>query len=76
MLGLDFEIILVDDGSKDQTWDSIVKHKQKMPELIGIRLSRNFGHQAALTAGLSHAKGGTSSLLMPTFKIHELWTDA
>jgi len=52
-----FEIIFVDDGSRDNTSSKIksIIEKDKRVKLIG--LSRNFGHQSALTAGLSYAKG-------------------
>lgn len=51
------EILLIDDGSTDQT--SLVAYQltQEIPELTYIRLTRNFGKEAALTAGLQHAKG-------------------
>ncbi|HQR11686.1 MAG TPA: glycosyltransferase family 2 protein [Casimicrobiaceae bacterium] len=52
-----YEIVLVDDGSRDQTWQRIVELRNANPSVCGIRLSRNFGHQAALLAGLSAARG-------------------
>jgi len=61
MVGLkekyDFEYILVNDGSTDDTWEAILKEAKKDPRIKGICFSRNFGHQMALTAGLDHAKG-------------------
>lgn len=51
------EIICVDDASTDQTHALLVKEKQTRIGLQIIRLSRNFGKEAALTAGLDHAKG-------------------
>lgn len=51
------EIILIDDGSTDATWDIIFDATTKHRNLVGIRLSRNFGHQPALLAGLMAAKG-------------------
>ncbi|HOV89020.1 MAG TPA: glycosyltransferase, partial [Candidatus Paceibacterota bacterium] len=53
----DFEYILVNDGSTDDTWEAILKEAKKDPRIKGICFSRNFGHQMALTAGLDHAKG-------------------
>jgi len=53
----DFEYILVNDGSTDDTWEAILKEAEKDPRIKGICFSRNFGHQMALTAGLDHAKG-------------------
>jgi len=51
------EILLVDDGSSDTTWSLIEQAAAEHPEIRGIRLSRNYGHQIALTAGLSAADG-------------------
>lgn len=51
------EIILVDDGSTDGTWKAIEKAGATQPNLVGIKLSSNRGHQIALTAGLEAAKG-------------------
>lgn len=58
MTGLtEYEIILIDDGSSDQTWNVIQTLHGFNPHVFGIRLSRNFGHQSALTAGLKRASG-------------------
>lgn len=51
------EIILVDDGSTDATWQAIEAAQAKVPQLRGLKLSANRGHQVALTAGLEAAKG-------------------
>ncbi|HEY4105709.1 MAG TPA: glycosyltransferase family 2 protein [Polyangiaceae bacterium] len=56
-IGVAFEIVLVDDGSSDQTWAHIVEQAKLHPALRGARLARNFGHQGALLAGLSEARG-------------------
>lgn len=55
--GEDWEVVLVDDGSRDDTWEAIERAARDEPRVRGIRLSRNFGHQLALTAGLSVAAG-------------------
>lgn len=51
------EIILVDDGSTDDTWQAIQNAHAKYPQVRGVALSANRGHQVALTAGLAAAKG-------------------
>lgn len=56
-LDASYEIILVDDGSKDGTWSQIEAAHASGVKARGIRLARNFGHQNALLAGLSVAKG-------------------
>jgi glycosyltransferase involved in cell wall biosynthesis len=56
-VGANYEIILVDDGSIDRTWPAILGQLNGNKNLIGIRLSRNFGHQVALTAGLAAVSG-------------------
>ena len=54
---LAWEVVLVDDGSSDRTWDIICAQHARHDRWRGIRLSRNFGHQAAISAGLQHASG-------------------
>jgi dolichol-phosphate mannosyltransferase len=51
------ELILVDDGSSDATWQIIHAASQADRRVHGVRLARNFGHQLALTAGLAAADG-------------------
>ena len=51
------EVVLVDDGSTDATWESILGAAASDARFVGIRLSRNFGHQAALTAALEAVTG-------------------
>jgi len=55
--GLPYEIVLVDDGSRDGTWAVIAAEARRDRRVRGVRLSRNFGHQMALTAGLERARG-------------------
>ncbi|MDH3380601.1 MAG: glycosyltransferase family 2 protein [Nitrospinota bacterium] len=52
-----YEIILVDDGSRDETWSRIKEAVMQHTRIVGLKLSRNFGHQPALMAGLSRARG-------------------
>jgi glycosyltransferase involved in cell wall biosynthesis len=54
---LDYELILVNDGSKDGTRDAMVRAAARDPRIKVVSLARNFGHQPALTAGLEHAIG-------------------
>jgi polyisoprenyl-phosphate glycosyltransferase len=53
----DFEIILVDDGSPDNSWNKIKKNTNDEKRIKGYQLSRNFGQHHAITAGLEAAKG-------------------
>lgn len=54
---LDYEIILIDDGSGDATWELIRRFHREDPRWKGVRLARNFGQQAAIGAGLELAGG-------------------
>lgn len=56
-LDCEAELVIVDDGSCDGTWEAINEATAADRRVRGIRLSRNFGHQAALTAGLAAADG-------------------
>jgi polyisoprenyl-phosphate glycosyltransferase len=55
--GENFELVLVDDGSADDSWDRISKRALSDERVRGVQLSRNFGKEAALLAGLEHAEG-------------------
>jgi dolichol-phosphate mannosyltransferase len=55
--GDDYEIVLVDDGSRDGTWALIQGLAARDPHVVGVRLMRNCGHQLAATAGLSISRG-------------------
>jgi glycosyltransferase involved in cell wall biosynthesis len=53
----DFEIICIDDGSKDETLSHLIDSSKKDPRIIVLELSRNFGKEAAMSAGIDEAKG-------------------
>lgn len=53
----DYEMVLVDDGSKDDSWKEISTLVEDNKRIIGVRFSRNFGKEAAVMAGVSNAKG-------------------
>lgn len=53
----DYEMVLVDDGSKDDSWKEISTLVEENKRIIGVRFSRNFGKEAAVMAGVSNAKG-------------------
>ena len=53
----DYEIILINDSSPDQSWECIQEICLKNKKVVGINLSRNFGQHYAITAGLDHSKG-------------------
>ncbi|BCW93405.1 MAG: glycosyl transferase [Thermoanaerobaculum sp.] len=52
-----WEILFVDDGSRDRSWEIIRGLAENDPHVRGLRFSRNFGHQMAFAAGLDHARG-------------------
>src|SRR3954470_17051591 len=56
-LGTPYEIVFVDDGSRDATAELIDGLQATDPNLAVVHLSRNFGHQPAVSAGIDHARG-------------------
>ena len=56
-LSYDYELLFIDDGSRDQSAAMIRELADKDPHVEGYLFSRNYGHQLALTCGLEHAKG-------------------
>jgi polyisoprenyl-phosphate glycosyltransferase len=55
--GEDFELVLVDDGSRDRSLELLMAAARSEPHLRIVKLSRNFGHQAAISAGIQQARG-------------------
>ena len=58
-MGEDYEIVLVNDGSRDGTWAMMRDLAARDAHVIGVNLSRNHGHQLALTAGLDLCRGAS-----------------
>jgi len=59
----DLEAIFVDDGSKDESWERIGEIVRAWPAARGVRLTRNFGSQMAIVAGLTEARGEAAAVL-------------
>ena len=55
--GIEHELLFVDDGSRDRTWDEILKAAESNPHVVGVHFSRNFGKESAMFAGLEQARG-------------------
>ncbi|MDY5968603.1 MAG: glycosyltransferase [Bacteroidales bacterium] len=53
----DYEVIMVDDGSRDNSWKAIEDLRQKNPRYKGVKFRRNYGKSAALNVGFEHAQG-------------------
>jgi dolichol-phosphate mannosyltransferase len=61
--GISYELVLVNDGSSDHTWEEIEKAGKKDPHICGVSFSRNFGKEAAVFAGLAHASGDVVAVM-------------
>lgn len=80
---IDFELLFIDDGSKDATWENVTKVAERNAHVVGVHFSRNFGKEAAMFAGLEKAAGDCCVVLdcdlqHPPEKIVEmyrLWED-
>lgn len=58
-----YEIIFINDGSKDDTWDKLTRISTLNENITAINLSRNYGHQIALTAGLKQSRGEATLII-------------
>ena len=73
-----YELIFVNDGSDDESWPIISQIAERDPRVLAISLSRNFGSQAAILAGIAHARGERIAVLAadlqePPELIAKLW---
>jgi glycosyltransferase involved in cell wall biosynthesis len=76
-----FELLFIEDCSKDHSWDTLVQMSKRLPYIRAVKLSRNFGQQAAITAGLSICKGEWAvvmdcDLQDPPEEIMKMWSKA
>lgn len=83
VIDFEYEIIMVDDGSQDKSWETICELANENTNIKPIKLSRNFGSHAAILCGLSHATGDcaivkAADLQEPTeliLKMYQEWKD-
>ena len=61
--GISYELVLVDDGSSDGTWNQIEQIAEQDPNITGVHFSRNFGKEAAIVAGLAQASGDAVAVM-------------
>ena len=60
---INYELVIVDDGSTDQTWKIIEETAEKDRNVTGVHFSRNFGKEAAIVAGLAQASGNAGAVM-------------
>ena len=58
-----YELVFVDDGSRDNTWACVQEQAQADPHVRGVSFSRNFGKEAAIFAGLAQAEGACAAVI-------------
>lgn len=61
--GISYELVLVDDGSTDHTWEEIKKAGERDANVMGVHFSRNFGKESAVFAGLAQATGDVAAVM-------------
>lgn len=62
-LGEPFELVLVNDGSRDESLDVMIEQHERDPRIKIVNFSRNFGHQIAITAGIDYARGAAVAVI-------------
>lgn len=62
-LGIEWEVILIDDGSSDASWEEMRRVHQRDQRFKAVAFSRNFGHQRAVSAGLTFARGDVVAVM-------------
>lgn len=60
---LDYELVLVNDGSRDRSWSIMCALRERDPRITLVDLARNFGHQVAITAGMDCARGSAVAVM-------------
>lgn len=81
--GIPYELVVVDDGSKDQTWAEIQKAGKKDKNVMGVHFSRNFGKESAVFAGLAQTTGDVVAVMdcdlqhppQKLLEMYRLWED-
>ena len=73
--GISYELVVVDDGSKDKTWEEITKAGEKDGNVLGVHFSRNFGKEAAVYAGMAQATGDVVAVMdcETLISMYHLW---
>ena len=61
--GIDHELLFINDGSKDKTWERIEEQASLIPSVKGVCFSRNFGKESAVFAGIAEAKGDCCAVI-------------
>ena len=80
---IDYELIFVDDGSKDRTFECILEESKQDRRVVGVRFSRNFGKEACIFAGLEKASGDCCAVMdcdlqhppKTLVEMYRLWED-
>ena len=61
--GIRYELVLVNDGSKDRTWEEIQAAGKKDQHILGVHFSRNFGKESAVFAGMAQTTGDVVAVM-------------